>query len=301
MMVQRVMRYALVDLGNQTWDIKEVTADCFGTWGTYLQELEFWWALDPTLVTLTTGILTGTGAPGTGAMTWNYRKGGKVCSVTAEGRLGAYLRCAGVDSLVFLGKSEEPCCVTVDGGELKLTHPKTAYPALLANRKEEDAVLVTVSQSAVVEDKYFTLAGRDVAKQLWSKGVAALSVETTGILPVADPKALIAICTELYQAARRAGTALHSGRKTPARYLSLEHTVDFGAPAAYENPAPDAGDAVYAALGILWSEAFPQRDRRAYTARLITACSGAPCAEEDIDALAEHLAQLQQKKVGEDA
>lgn len=69
-MIQREMRYALVDLANQTWDVKDVLADKFGTWGLFLQELRFWWQIDPTMVVLTTGILTGTGAPGTGAMTW---------------------------------------------------------------------------------------------------------------------------------------------------------------------------------------------------------------------------------------
>ena len=80
-MVQREVRYALVDLGNQTWDVKGICADNFGTWGTYLQELRFWWEIDPTLVVLTTGVLTGTGAPGTGAMTWCYLgKTGTVCT-----------------------------------------------------------------------------------------------------------------------------------------------------------------------------------------------------------------------------
>ena len=30
-MIQREMRYALVDLANQTWDVKDVLADKFGT------------------------------------------------------------------------------------------------------------------------------------------------------------------------------------------------------------------------------------------------------------------------------
>lgn len=301
-MVQREVRYALVDLGNQTWDVKGICADNFGTWGTYLQELRFWWEIDPTLVVLTTGVLTGTGAPGTGAMTWCYLgKTGTVCTAEAEGRLGAYLRYAGVDAVLFLNRSEKPCCVTVDNGALELTHPQMDELSLLANRKNEDAVIATVAQNAVLEDKYFAIAGKDVASRLQSKGVEGLFVEDTGILPVADPAAVVALSTELWQTVSRSGCTRQPDRQHPAYFLSPDHTADFESRPVYENQAKSGEDAMYAALGILWSQALAQFDRRKYTAKLITACTGAPCTEEDLDALNEYLVQLRQKKVGGEA
>lgn len=301
-MVRRELRYALVDLGNQTWDVKGVCADCFGTWGTYLHELRFWWEIDPTLVVLTTGVLTGTGAPGTGAMTWCYLgKNGTVYTAAAEGRLGAYLRYAGVDAIVFLNRSEQPCCVTVDNGAVELTCPQMDELSLLANRKNEDAVIATVAQNVVLEDKYFAIAGKDVASRLRSKGVEGLLVENTGNLSAADPETVVSLCTELWQAAVRTGCALQSGRQHPAYFLSPDHTADFESRPVYENLAESGEDAMYAALGILWSRALAQCDRRRYTAKLITACTGAPCAEEDLDALNAYLAQLQRKKVGGEA
>lgn len=301
-MVQRELRYALVDLDNQTWDVKGVCADNFGTWGTYLHELRFWWEIDPTLVVLTTGVLTGTGAPGTGAMTWCYLgKNGTVCTPAAEGRLGAYLRYAGVDAILFLNRSDQRCCVTVDNGALELTSPQMDELSLLANRKNEDAVIATVAQNAVLEDKYFAIAGKDVASRLRSKGVEGLFVEDTGILPVADPETVASLCTEFWQTVSRSGCPRQSGRQHPAYFLSPDHTADFESRPVYENQAKSGEDAMYAALGILWSQALAQFDRRKYTAKLITACTGAPCAEEDLDVLNEYLVQLRQKKVGGEA
>lgn len=300
-MIQREMRYALVDLANQTWDVKDVLADKFGTWGLFLQELRFWWQIDPTMVVLTTGILTGTGAPGTGAMTWCYLgSDGTVCTAAAEGRLGAYLRYAGVDAIVFLNKSEHPCSVTVDNGTLELKDPQTDKLSLLANRKNEDAVIVTVSPKVVAEDKYFAIAGKDLAICLLDKGVSEILVETTGTLPTADPAAMISTCTELWQAAISAGHTLSAGRLHPAYFLSLDHVADFQSASVYENPVASDEDAVFSALGIIKSRNLTQCDWKQYTAKLITAFSGETCTAEDIDMLAAYLLQLRQEKVGGD-
>lgn len=295
-MAQRTVRYALVDLTNRTTDLKEVTVDWFGTWGMHLEEMGFWWTVDPSMVALTTGVLTGSGAPGTGAMTWSYMKNGKVQNVTAEGRLGAWLRYAGVDTVVFYGKSEEPLCLTVDDGELTLTEPEADYAAFLAVRKNEDAVIAITKGKALVEDKYFAISDAAVGKRLAEKGVTAIVAEATEALAVADSQRLAGLCVELYQTAIHGGT-VETGRKQPARFLSLDHTVSFDAAAAYESPVETAEEEMYAALGMIWSKALAQRDQKADTAALISTCLGVPCTTEELDALEAHLAELKQKKV----
>lgn len=300
-MIRREMRYALVDLSNKTWDVKDVLADKFGTWGLFLKELRFWWYIDPTMVVLTTGILTGVGAPGTGAMTWCYLGSDEtICTTAAEGRLGAYLRYAGVDAIVFLNKSEHPCSVTVDNGTLELKDPQTDKLSLLANRKNEDAVIVTVTPEVVMEDNYFAIAGKGLAMRLLDKGVSEVLVETTGTLSVADPVAMASTCTELWQATTSAGRTMLAGRLHPAYFLSQNHAADFQRASVYENPVASDEDEVFSALGIIKSGNMTQCDWKQYTAKLITAFSGKTCTEEDIDMLAAYLLQLRQEKVGGD-
>jgi len=296
MMLKRVVRYAAVDLTNRTADIKEIQAESFGTWSMHLEEMGFWWEADASTMALTTGVLTGTGAPGTGAFVWSYLKNGKLQNVAAEGRLGAAMRYAGVDVLVLYGKSETPLCLTIDDGELALTEQAADYASLLANRKNEDAVIATVSRKAVTEDKYFAISDGAVAKRLLDKGVAAIVAEATGALQVADAGRLAALCTELYQAGIASGAAVGSSRKHPVRFLSLDSAADLEGPVSYENPV-EAENAVYAALGIIWSKALERCDQKRYTAELTSACLGTPCCEADLDVLFAHLAELQQKKV----
>lgn len=294
-MTRRAMRYAIVDLENQTSEIMEITVEHFGTWGAYLNELVFWWEADPSAVVLHTGVLTGSGAPGTGAMTWSYLKNGRIRNVFGEGRLGAYLRYAGVDSMIFMGRSPKPCCISVEAGALSVAHSEMGYDALLANRRTEETVFSFVTGEAVVEDQYFAVADRAVASRMSDKGVRSLIVEASGRLPVADPQRMLALCAELYQDSIRNGIPDTGGRKKPAHFLSLSHVSGFDCPPVYEDPVATREAAVYAALGIIWNSA--QKDWKAYTAALISACLGISCAGRDLDALAAHLTRLRRKTV----
>lgn len=294
--MERTVRYALIDLQNRTTGLKEVQAGWFGTWGLLLEELGFWWRLDPSAVALTTGPLTGCGAPGTGAMTWSYLKNGRVQNLTGEGRLGAALRYAGVDALLFYGRSDAPLWLEVEDGKLSLREGKPSYTTLAAGKPSEDTVVVTFRPRGAVEDKYFPLSDGALSRRLLEKGISALTVDTAGGLAVADSQRLAALCVDLYHWAAQNGPAAGS-RQQPAQFLSLDHTVGFESPATYLNPARSPEEQLFAALGILWSPRLEGRSRRADTAALLEACLGIPCTEGDLDALEAHLAQLRQRNL----
>ena len=291
-MMRRTMRYALIDLANQTTVVKEITADDFGTWGVLFDEMDFWWKADPDVVALTTGVLTGSGAPGTGASSWCFLQDGAPRCVAWEGRLGAWLRCGGIDSVIFLGKSREPCRVMFSNGKIRLERGSADYPTLLAGREDPNAVIAVVTRKAVTEDKYFVISDRSVADRLFDKGLCAIVAEPTGRLEIADPVRMAELAAEMTRTAIRSGRLLGSGRTEPARYLSLDHTVRFQKPTSYNSPVASFKDLVYASLGIIWSEALAGMDRKRITAELLTACTGTPCREEEIDALAEQLTRV---------
>lgn len=298
-MVERTLRYAMVDLTNRTAEVQEVRVDAFGTWAMHGAEMAFWWESDPTAVALTTGVLTGVGAPGTGAMSWSYpAKSGKLQTIYAEGRLGAMMRCAGVDALVFYGNSKNQVCVTISEDGIVMEEKGLSYEELLAHKKHEDAVLVTISRRAVVEDKYFAIGDAAVAKALSGKGVGAIVVETEGFFAVENSAEVAEISVDLYQAAIRSGRLNPlAGRNTPAYYMSLDHTASFDANVSYSNPVADESMEVLAALGMIWSPALADRDAMETAAALVRAVTGNACTAADLEDLRAELAACKTKKV----
>lgn len=298
-MAQRTVRYALVDLTNRTAEIQEIQADHFGTWAMHVDEMAFWWESDPTTVAFTTGVLTGVGAPGTGAMSWSYPvRNGRLQTVPSEGRLGAMMRCAGVDAMVLYGRSEQKLCLTVADDGISMEEKSVSYADLLANKKHEDAVLVTVSRKAVVEDQYFAIGDSTAAKALLNKGVGAIVVETEGAFQVADSTRLTERSVAMYQSAIRSGTlAQRDGRKNPVYYLSLDHSVTFGEEVSFEKEVESEKEKLLAALGIIWSESLAGRDPMEDAAALVSAVLGVPCTAAELEELGAYLAACEKKKV----
>ena len=291
--MERTIRYGLIDLANRTTQRVTLQAARFGTWGMLGEELAFWWQQDREAVALTTGPLTGCGAPGTGAMAWSYLKEGRLHTLATEGRLGAWLRYAGLDALVFCGKTDGPLWLEVSAQGQALRSGKPSYAALAAQKPTEEAVVATVRPRGILEDGLFALSDRSLARRLLDKGLTALVVDAgeEGGLAVADSARLARLCVELYSWAAKEGP-LAGDRNAPARYLSLDHMAPLNKRDIYMNPACTPEEQLYAALGILWSPHLEGRDRRADTAALLEACLGGRCDPAELDQLGNYLARL---------
>lgn len=173
---------------------------------------------------LSTGLLTGTGAPGSGGMTWCLRRGGVFQCVPAEGRLGAALRYGGIDHLVFQGASGGPYMlnITVCNGEITLrrtsNRPFMAFKDAWRARPEEDSVIAVVGRNCVAEDNFFAVGSQTVAAALRERGVGSLTVSSSGGLSMADDREFLRKSVELW--ARRRDVSPAADMEHPAACLS---------------------------------------------------------------------------------
>lgn len=294
--MQRIVRYALIDLLNRTAAVKEVSAGQFGCWSLHFEEMRFLWELDPEAVAFSTGPLTGTGVPGSGAMVWSCLRRGAVHHAAAEGRFGAALRCAGIDMLFITGSSPQPLRLRICQGEITFENPVGNASSLLAVRRFEDAALLTVSRESVTEDRCFVIAGEHIAQRLLNKGICAVIAEGDGAIPLADSRRFTPLCVELWQEAIRSRNLPQSGRSRPVQFLSAGCLVSLEVPAS--SPFDGGGDPVFAALGVAWNKTgFSASKPKQRLAQLLTACLGEPCTPEELTALSKHLKALERRNL----
>lgn len=148
------------------------------------------------LFTLTLSDMTGTGLPGSNQFTVTGPDGQ---ARHFASRLGAALRYAGADAILFEGKCETPSVLVIDG-DGETMHELAVIPA----------AKLTADPAKLYEalcDRYLTdntvISCPSLAEALADTGIAAVAVTGTGGFAVDDPAALIAECAEIARRMRK--------------------------------------------------------------------------------------------------
>ena len=266
-------RCALIDLSALSVEIRTLIG--IG-WDIHLKMLKDTWNQNPDMISLSTGALTGTGAPGSGGFNWCCWKRNMFQVVPVEGRFGAACRYGRIDHLLIKGVADHPLDIIMRDGEF------TFLPAMarqsgavklyrhIRRQLDGDAAVMTVGMKEILEDGAFRIGDSSLARKLLSKNLRSIAVMATGGIPIHDPESFLAVCQEIYQA--RKEKRINPAQKTIARYLSLKDAADDGR--AFPPLAMDSDkvqSAVESMLGLYWGSDFPLDNPLLYAARLMNA------------------------------
>lgn len=243
------------------------------------------WQDWPEMTALSAGMLTGTGAPGSGGMLWSYRSGGQVRHCAGQGRLAAALRWCGLDHLVILGVSgaSHSVDVVVTDNHIALRQQvrqrsafaSRVYAAVRQMSPGETGVIAVLDSKGILEDQIIPIGSRAAAQALRRIGVRSVTVCGTGGIDIAHPEEYLSLCGALWRAEREKN-ADHGEAARPAAYLSAEPCPPrekFSAGA--DAPLTDAGRALSAAMGI-----YPARTGPAMEPETMRALAAAYLGEE---------------------
>ena len=177
--------YLLIDLENQT-----TTKGTLQEGLTDLLEMQQWQE-DPSFVALASGMLTGSGAPGTGTMLWFYQDETKECK-TAEmyqGKISSVLRYCGYDFLLLKGKAKSACAyVDIQDETISFSDQETI---------EKQKTKVSFEDDGVWENAYFAVGTSALSARLKEKGVKAIYVKSNGGMKIAEPEKFLGLCEKL--------------------------------------------------------------------------------------------------------
>ena len=177
-------------------------------WEIHLETLKDAWENSPDMVSLSTGALTGTGAPGSGGFSWCCWKQNKFHVIPAEGRIGAACRYERIDHLLIKGVAECPLDIILRDGGFTFQHTTEKHPGAaklyqnIRRQLDGDFVIMTVGAKEVLEDGTFRIGGESLARKLQSKNLRSIAVMATGGIPIHSPESFLVVCQEIYRARR---------------------------------------------------------------------------------------------------
>lgn len=243
-------------------------------------------------VALSPGMLSGTGVPGSGGMTWCCPGAEGLTLTAAEGRLGAMLRYAGVEHLLFCGSCEggQTVDVLVHDGRISVTkHARTQgmpagriYAEARKRQPDENSVIAVFTASGVLEDDCFSVGDRALSARLRKKGLRSLTVAASGGVPVARPRQFTDQCVALWESWRQHRPEMEADAAHPAHYLSIRSREQ--EPVCPLEDAPP-GARAFAALGLFWGEQAGALGGFQTAAALAGAYLGSPVTPEGLEAL----------------
>ena len=291
------MHCAIIDLANGQSSIVDL-----GEWD--LSSGNFGWGVhsfnranrqrDISFVALSTGILTGTGVPGSGGIAWcNYQNNSSMF-YPAEGRLGAALRYAGIDHLAITGKcpAGQKADITIRDGKISITYVRAsrtesaakAYTQVWKRRPTEDSVIAIPAPSGILEDNWFFISDKMTSSLLRNMGLRSLTVSYSGGLKMAAPEAFCALTAQLWQIRRALPIA--SDAEHPVRYLSVMPgcgAADTSAwPARARLKSGVLEKQMLTALGLYWGQHAETLGGLDMAAKLLSACSGDTVTVDDL-------------------
>lgn len=290
MMRERNMRCAVVNLTHRSVTVQEIKAKAYGTYATFVNGADAWLKEDANVVILSTGVLTGTGAPGTGMMSWSSMEGENVRTIFAEGRLGPYLKYAGIDALVLTGRSETPVVVRVDAGNVVILDAILDRHELKDVYLTDDTVLAVPEVEGVLEEDGYYIADNRISKNLKERGVAAIVVIGIGSLTVSDSALLKDTIIQMYQDLSLPLSVVQKRTDVPAvRFLAVAEGT--GDKIAYNELLLEKEMLVYASLGINLKNRYDRVEQRNYILCLLKACLGSDSSEDELEELGRILAK----------
>ncbi|HHW61767.1 MAG TPA: hypothetical protein GX404_07670 [Syntrophomonadaceae bacterium] len=224
----KTIRCLTVDAAAQKTTLHEIsredTVDRFGSLGVHFTLWHSIWqhALDDAnnvpVVGISTGPLTGSGAPASGvfSMIWADPHTQKIVIRRSEGMLGSMLRYAGVDHLLIYGRAVEALYLHITDGIVSFISAEkhresdnaATYEWIIRHSDERDRVVVSAgpflyaqSEAAtLLENKAFEIGGFGSGAIFEQMNLKALSVAGRGRVKLADAQEFLNLCIKLYAA-----------------------------------------------------------------------------------------------------
>ncbi len=254
---------------------RDQLSDKVGSYGIYPEEFSKVWEEDPDAVALATGILTGCGVPGSGCMAWCRKDGSKWILEKTEGQLGATLKMAGLDHLIFTGKSCSDVNILISNDSVEFQDGIDAediWNRLLDMRPDRESVVAYMDHDGVREDTCFTIGSPKLSENIRKKGVQSVILTGHGAIEAACPDKLIDLIIKMSQGYAQGNfDPIVSGRKNPARYLSLNHFAS-NQEAVSEFPA--------SCIGLGWETGYLGQDVEQLAAKVWAAVTGDSITKE---------------------
>ncbi|MCL1876127.1 MAG: hypothetical protein FWF87_07735 [Synergistaceae bacterium] len=278
-------RCAIIDLSALSVEMRTLSG--IG-WEIHLKWLKDLWRQNHGMVALSTGALSGTGAPGSGGFCWCCWSRNRFHVVPAEGRFGAACRYGGIDHLLLKGAAEHPSELIIRNGEFTFSAASAKqYGAAqqyrgIWRRIDGDACVMTVGAREILEDGVFRVGDSSLARKLKKVNLRSISVMAAGGIPIHSPELFLAVCQEIYRARR--GMRRDGAQNTFSRYLSLRNATDDGR--AFPPLAMDGAGvrpALESMLGLCWGNDFPLDNPLSYAARLMNAYTGKPFSARSLE------------------
>ncbi len=238
-----------INLNNSQVEInkREASSD-FSSLASYEVILESMWQdkkSSTPLLAISTGPLTGTGAPGTAVCFANYVSpwNGKVSMQLCEGALGPNLRYAGIDHLILHGQAEKPITLVIseEGIELKPAQEIQDLNIIettnvLRQQVGDKAVIACVGSNhvasspwaSVVCDYYNEMEAPGLGRVFYDLGVKALVINGKSGIALAAPEKFLQEIIGIYQHCKDFSTPnTKMGAIIRSSYLSPWHKNTF--------------------------------------------------------------------------
>ena len=296
-------RCALVDLSALSVEI--FTLSGIG-WEIHPKNLKDKWNQDPGMISLSTGALSGTGAPGSGAFCWCFCLRNKFQIIPVEGRFGAVCRYGGIDNMLIKGEAKQPISMIVRDGEFAFLPIESRQPGasrLYRNIRRQfdgNVAIMTVGAREILEDGTFRIGDSLLARKLRRKNLLSIAVMATGSIPIHSPESFLAVCQEIYQARR--GKRRDEAQISLSRYLSIKDATDDGRafpPLAMESDGVQS--TVESMLGLYWGNGFPLDNPLLHASRLLNAYSDKPMTISSLEKCAlESIIAAQTMRCGKE-
>lgn len=168
------------------------------------------------LISIDTGLLTGSGAPGSGAYSISFIKPftRQIVTWQGEGLLGPELRYAGIEHLLIRGRAKTPVYLVIDNDGIRIEAAEQiwnldtmASTDWIRQQCDDDYTVICIgpdpivksSHSCLISDYYFQVGGAQSGNVFHSCNLKAIAVRGSGKVQLASPEKYLALCTEIYQ------------------------------------------------------------------------------------------------------
>lgn len=291
-MAERKIRCGIINLTERTVTVKELETDEIHPEAALKKELHSLFPDEKDTVILHTGILTGTGAPGTGMMIWYVLKENGTDVYFSEGKMGAFLRYAGFDTLVFTGKSAAKTVAAVRDGKIMVNQYPGNMESLKSEYGDEFGTIAAVDEKGMLEDEYYFIGGSDIADQLRKRNLAAVSIQGTGCIIPEKGDAFVKAAAKLWEECKK---PVHSRVETihRVRYLSAGNMPTEQGMEKYREILQNKEQAMAAFLGIYIPQAVPEEKMKDQITKLLEGMTGESIEWENL--CEEDLNRIQKK------
>lgn len=195
------------------------------------------WAKNEKMFTIDTGLMTGSGAPGSGAWSITYVSPvtRKLVTECIEGKLGPKLKQNGLEHLCICGKSDSPVYLLIDDHGIRIKQAEhlwdlNSHETLEAIQAECDDFELEIASigpakscssfSCLIMNYYEEIGVKGLGKVLSNSNLKAIAVNSTGKIKIAYPRQFLELCLKVLKVKPVRQPLQNSSERVKLKYLS---------------------------------------------------------------------------------